>query len=158
MGADAREQQRRREAEQRRQQAKDAAQRQQQLQQEQVEQQKRRNQNRIEPDQMPSPPKKPEQTPQQQAEAHKGQQWHAYLGWVDEKLTAKQLVKEERKARREKERQRKKDGVTGIMEFYIFCEDVASIPCRFGLALSVSRTASAGAVAPLGRSAVRDSM
>ena len=122
------EQQRRREAEQRRQQAKDAAQRQQQLQQEQVEQQKRRNQNRIEPDQMPSPPKKPEQTPQQQAEAHKGQQWHAYLGWVDEKLTAKQLVKEERKARREKERQRKKDGVTGLQGFQpVFQKDLKKL-------------------------------
>merc|ERR1711871_1860067 len=66
------------------------------------------------------------QTPQEQADAHKGQQWHKYLGWVDAKLTPKQLLKEEKKAKREAEKKRKKEGVTELQGFQpVFYKDLA---------------------------------
>eukprot|EP01047_Picozoa_sp_COSAG01_P049942 COSAG01_NODE_4997_length_4559_cov_1.747982_2_plen_692_part_00 len=49
--------------------------------------------------------------------SREGQQWHAYLGWVDAKLTPKQLHKEEKKQKKEEAKQRKQDGVTQLTGF-----------------------------------------
>lgn len=49
--------------------------------------------------------------------SREGQQWHAYLGWVDAKLTPKQLHREEKKQKKEEAKQRKQDGVTQLTGF-----------------------------------------